>query len=245
MTTQTLLSSIVEHKRDGCRSFMLNGESHAAAIVDAVAAMYPDLSERPEVTDETLTNLANNHAKVSILKIGESMMGAKMIVAAAGTLFIGSRGVGILPKGSRKKGYHVQADKVLDIEPGYDGIKTLTDRVSAVKAIFPQTRALTQEDLNALPNRGDNCRLAVFGTLRLPDFSVPGCIWFLHSYMKEEDIAEGAIIGPPPCESEHGSVLGQQLMRAGGAVVKTIDIPFKTILDLTRADYEDALKLVR
>lgn len=245
MTTQTLLSSIVEHKRDGCTSFMLNGESHAAAIVDAVAAMYPDFAHRPEVTDETLTTMATTRAKVSILKIGESMMGAKMIVAAAGTLFSGSRGIGILPKGSRKNGYRVEADKLLDIEPGYDGIHTLTARVAAVQARFPQTRPLTKEDLNALPDRGDNCRFAVFGTLRLPDFSVPGCIWFLHSYMKEDDIAEGAIIGPPPCESEHGSVLGQQLMRAGGAVVKAIDIPFKTVLDLTRADYEDTLKLVQ
>lgn len=247
MQENGILSSIVKHQdKPGATSFMLNGESHAAAIVEAVIFLYDHITGRPEVTFDQLTAIAAGKAKVTILQRGETMFGAKLIKTQAGTLFTGSRGIGILPKGSRTKGYQVKPESLLDIELGYAGERILAERLQSARAYFPDLEPLTQERLNALPDRGENCTLAVLGTVRLPDFSVPGCLWFIHSYMKEEDIAEGCIIVPPSeAVSEHGSILGRHLMSTGGAVTKAIDIPFGDVLKLTNAKYEDALKLVK
>jgi hypothetical protein len=86
--------------------------------------------------------------------------------------------------------------------------------------VFPQTRPLTQERLNQLPAVGDDCTLAILGTLRLPDGETPGAIWLIHSYMSEEDIAEGVLIVPEGFAiSEHGSILGRELLHMGGEIL--------------------------
>jgi hypothetical protein len=213
----------------------VGGDPVAAAIVEAVIADYHQVTGRPPVTDEQLAGLVTH--KVTLLRVGENLLGARAIVASPGTIFKGSR-LGLLPKGKRRHGFAITADRVLDVEAGYAGVEVLRQRVAAVRAALPQLRELTMERLGRLPSRGRDCTLAVFGTWRLPQTTAPGAIWLLHSYLPGDDIAEGVLlIRSEAGVSEHGSVLGRQLLRIGGEIVDAPVVSVDEALGLVDADY--------
>jgi hypothetical protein len=103
----TLLTSVVEHQEPSgtpgiqVTSLSLSGDPHAAAIVEAVAADYHRVTGRPPVTDDQLGEFVTH--KVTLLRVGSNMLGARAIVASPGTVFRGS-GLALLPKGKRRQG---------------------------------------------------------------------------------------------------------------------------------------------
>jgi hypothetical protein len=212
----------------------VGGDPDAAAIVEAVIADYHRVTGRPPVTDEQFAGLVTH--KVTLLRFGENLLGARAIVASPGTIFKGAR-LGLLPKGKRRHGFAISADRILDVESGYAGVEVLRQRVAAVRATLPQLRELTMERLARLPTRGRDCTLAVFGTWRLPHTTAPGAIWLLHSYLPG-DIAEGVLLVRSEAGvSEHGSVLGRELLRIGGEIVDAPRISLDEALGLVDADY--------
>ena len=239
-TDITLLTSMGEHPEPSSipgaqvARLSVGGDPDAAAIVEAVIADYHRVTGRPPVTNEQLAGLVTH--KVALLRVGENLLGARAIVASPGTIFKGSR-LGLLPKGKRRHGFAISADRILDVEAGFAGVEVLRQRVAAVRATLPQLRELTLQRLARLPTHGRDCTLAVFGTWRLPQ-TAPGAIWLLHSYLPGDDIAEGVLLVRSAAGvSEHGSGLGRQLLRIGGEIVDAPTIPVDEALGLVDADY--------
>lgn len=251
MTTKhntTILSSIVETTEDdrgiSIVSFSLTGEPYAAAMVDAVRADYHGVTGRAPVTEAELVGL--NGRKVTLLRTGESMYGAGSIQFDEGTIFLGTGGVpAYLPKGKRTKGLRLRPEGLLDIELGYGKGSQLAERVAKVKATFPEVEKLTRDHLLALPEEAPSpaqIGLVVFGTWPGPDVRSPGAIWLLHSYMPDDDIAEGyLLVRPEDGVSEYGSIYGRQLLRVGGRVVNPPAMSFAEAMDLGALDYHKAL----
>jgi hypothetical protein len=240
-TDITLLTSMGEHPEPSSISgaqvtrLSVGGDPDAAAIVEAVIADYHRVTGRPPVTNEQLAGLVTH--KVTLLRVGENLLGARAIVASPGTIFKGSR-LGLLPKGKRRHGFAISADRILDVEAGFAGVEVLRQRVAAVRATLPQLRELTLQRLARLPTHGRDCTLAVFGTWRLPQTTAPGAIWLLHSYLPGDDIAEGVLLVRSAAGvSEHGSVLGRELLRIGGEIVDAPTISLDEALGLVDADY--------
>jgi len=244
-TDVTLLTSIVEHPEPSSvpgtqvTRLSVGGDPDAEAIVAAVTADYHRVTGRPPVTDEQLAGLVTH--KVTLLRIGENMLGARAIVASPGTIFRGSR-LALLPKGSRRHGFGISAGSVLDVAPGYAGVEVLRQRVAAVRATLPDLTELTKERLAQLPTRGRDCTLAVFCTWQLPHATAPGAIWLLHSYLPGDDIAEGVLLVRPELGvSEHGSVFGRQLLQLGGEIVDAPVVPWREALRLVDDDHAAVL----
>ncbi len=244
-TDVTLLTSVVEHPEPSriagaqVTRLSVGGDPDAAAIVEAVTADYHRVTGRPPVTDEQLAGLLTQ--KVTLLRVGENMLGARAIVASPGTIFRGSR-LALLPKGKRRHGFGISADSVLDVEPGYAGVEVLRQRVAAVRATLPQLTELTTERLVQLPMRSRDCTLAVFCTWRLPHTTTAGAIWLLRSYLPSADIAEGVLLVRPEAGvSEHGSVLGRQLLQLGGEIVDAPVVSWREALELVDEDYATVL----
>jgi hypothetical protein len=240
----TLLTSIVEHHEPSgtpgiqVTSYSMSGEPHAAAIVDAVAADYHRVTGRPPVTDNHLAELVDQ--RVTLLRVGKNMLGVGALVASPGTIFQGS-GLALRPKGKQRHGYRTEAGSVLDLQPGYAGVQVLRRRVAAVRVTLPQLTKLTHERLARLPSAGGDCTLAVFGTWQLPDVTSAGAIWLLRSYPRG-DIAEGLLaVRPEHGVSEHGSILGQELLHFGGEIVGAPVIPLREALAMADDDYVTVL----
>lgn len=254
--SDVLMSSIEEKvENDGgvmIRSFSLTGDPHLGALVDAVKYDYHRVTGRPRLTLDDMR--AMDGAKVTILRTGESMFGTGSIQAHEGTIFLGSGGrVAYLPKGKRKNGVVLTEDGVLDIELGYNKGPVLAERVAQVRATFPQVEKLTKDHLLALPDEDNGeeepppaqIGLVIFGTWRGPEGASPGAIWFLHTYIRDGDIAEGClIVRPEHGVSEHGSVYGESLLRWGGRVTNAVPMTFAQALELTDLEYPDALARV-
>jgi hypothetical protein len=249
-----LMTAIIETTEPGSTPgvtvtrFNPGGDPHAAALVDAVVDRYADVTGRDPVSNDDL--LARAGAKVSLLTTGSNMLGAPLVTARPGTLFAGSTGPALLPKGKRSNGIGLSRMDVLDLEPGYAGVSVLADRVATVKAGLPTLEPLTLDHLRALPRatgdgRSAACTLAVFGSWAMPDGRIPGSIWLCAEYSPEDDVVDGVLLVPHSGESEHGSVYGQQLLAARmGAVVGFAGVSFRdAVVDLTD-DYEAALRLV-
>lgn len=242
-----ILSGIAEtirHERGmTVTSFNPSGDPHAAAIVHAVMWDYHQVTERPEPTRESLEALAGH--KVSMLRTGENMFGAGSIGSTEGTIVMSRGRLAFMHKGARTNGFLLDPDKVLDVEEGYGKTDFLTGLVHQVRATFPVLEELTQEHLDALPEEAPNpaqIGLVVFGSWRGPDVRSPGAVWLLHSYMHEDDIAEGyLLVRPEHGESEHGSIYGRQLLHVGGRVVNPPAMSFAQAMDLGSLDYHKAL----
>lgn len=244
-----VLSSIVEEVSNErgfqTTSFTLTGEPHAAALMDAVLTDYHHVTGRPKVTEEMLRSHVGR--SVSLLRSGESAFGAGSIQTTQGTIFEGRGGaIAYLPKGARKNGIRLNPDGVLDVEVGYNKEDVLAGRVKAVVDMFPRLEPLTLERLRALPETAPQpaqIGLVVFGTWPGPGGRSAGAIWCLHSYMHEDDIAEGyLILRPEAGTSEHGSIYGQQLLRfTVGRVVNPPALSFAEAMDLGDLDYHEAL----
>jgi hypothetical protein len=140
----------------------------------------------------------------------------------------------------------LKPETVLDLEPGFDGVPILKERVNAVRAAFPRVQPLTEERLAQLPSRSNTCTQAVFATYRMPDGPAPASIWLLEDYLAEDDIVEGVlIIRPEHGGSEHGSVFGKDLIRMGGEVLNFTPMSLREALGLCSVDHEQALARVR
>lgn len=219
----------------------LSGDPHTNAVAAAVAAHYTQLAGRPCVTTQTLRSLVGR--KVSVLCKQEGALGHSAVQTLAGTVCEGTRGLMILPRGARKRGFSLHPAAVLDVEPGYAGEEILTARAEEVRAWMPELTGLTREHLCSLPTRGSRVTLAVFGTYRFPGGPIHGALWLLHSYDPEADIAEGVLIVPPgAAESEHGSIYGRSLLRMNlGVVTGFAPVSLADALTLIDAEYRDVL----
>lgn len=247
MSDVVLLTAMVETDEGsevpGLTMIKLSGEPHAAAIVNAVAGNYNRITGSPRPDQAMLENLIGE--KVTLIQTGENMIGAGAIVAREGKLFAGSRGVAILPKGKRTRGYSVDPSRLLDVVLGYQADHA-AELVSRVRGKFPQLRNLTQERLEQLPRDSNTCSLAVFGSNRL--FDAPDCLWLIGEYWPEDDICDTNVllIRPEFGTSEHGSCYGRELLgnRALGEVVGFEPIPFDQAIKLCNLDYDEALARV-
>lgn len=245
MSDTTLLTSIVEadHSESstpGVRMISISGEPHAAAIVGAVAANYHRVvgNRKPEAED--LEKLIGE--KVTLLIGGENMLGSGMLVAREGRLFQGTRGLAILPKGKRSKGFSVDPARVLDMYPGWV-TNVLEANVKAVRDLYPQLRNLTQERLEQLPRDSGTCSLALMGAN--PTFGGADCLWLIGEYWPDDDICDTNVllIRPEFGCSEHGSCYGHDLLRNRqlGEVIDFEPISFGDAIALCDMDFDEAV----
>lgn len=239
-----VLTSLVEHRDGNVTRVTLNGEPYMNGVIDAVIADYNEITgtPRPQTDDFNVGD------KVSILVASQGNFGHRAICTQPGTVFAGQRGLGLLPKGSRRNGLSLASmldgGRVLDVAPTYKGEAVLAEKVATVRRHFPETQALTQSLLKDLPTRGNKIRLVLFGTYPFMGQQAVGCLWLCHSYMSDADILESVlIIRPEFGESEHGSAYGQDMlnMRSIGAVVNPPEMTFAEALELTNVDYGEAL----
>lgn len=249
MSDTTLLTSIVEAEEEshtpGVRTIKLSGEPYAAAIVGAVAANYHRITGKPKPTEEALEALIGE--KVTLILGGENMLGSGMLVAREGRLFKSPRGLAILPKGKRSKGFMVDPERVLDVFEGW--VTNVAEaNVNAVRGMYPELRNLTQERLNHLPQHPahPHCTMALLG--RNPVFGGADCIWLIGEYWPDDDICETNVllIRPEYGVSEHGSCYGQDLLRNRqlGEIIDFEPIPFGEAVKLCDLDFDEAFEHV-
>lgn len=225
-------------------SFMASGEGHMTAIVNAVVDRYNAILDRPRPTQEELELLVGE--KVTLVQAGETMLGARLLIAQEGKLFTSSRGgYGILPKGARSKGFKVREDELLDVLPGYDtaGAEAY---VRMVRQHFPTLGPLTLERLKELPTNSEELRMCAFGSYRMPDSTATDALYLFSEYWPEEDIVEGVLlIRPEHGFSEHGSAYGRQFYGGHfGEVLGFEPISFAEGIHLCNLDFEEAYEQV-
>jgi hypothetical protein len=245
----TLLSSWEERQPDDDGFIVFSsGEPHTRAIYEAVIDRYNAVSGRAKPTEEELHDLTGT--KVTLVQYGTNMLGGGLLVAQEGKLFIGTSGMGILPKGARRKGVSVKPEKVLDVFRDYSTEEAVAI-ADEVRAHFPTLRPLTQERLTELPPESDDrdsvvCSLALFG--RNPVFGGSDCLWLIGEYWPEEDICDTNVllIRPEFGTSEHGSCYGQELLqnRSLGEVVGFEPISFSQAIKLWELDFDEAFARV-
>lgn len=255
-----VLSGLVKKKETSAsglsvETYFLSGERHANALVSAVADAYEVSTGRTAPTVDELRAAAAERRQVSLLRSGRGTFGAQSMRAVVGTLFVGRTGAAaLLPKGKRTNGYNVETGAdVLDWVPGYDPSR-LVSLAQGVRATFPDLGALTRADLEALPERAEDpavCTLAVLGTYRMPDGDIPGALWLFHSFMRDDDIAEGVLLVPPQsaglAESEHGSQYGRDVLAMeAGKVLRPVSVTLADALGMCSGDgYARALAALR
>jgi hypothetical protein len=228
-------------------SYHLRGEPTARAIVEAVAADYRTTNHpsAPETVD--LTPFVGHH--VTVLVTTRNAFGAPAIATAEGRLTSSRRNAfGLVRRG--RSGKEIQLDPlgVLDIEIGHRDTGVFAARVQTTRRRYPRRlEPVTRDHLLALPEQApDPARIALvlFGTWPTPEGASPGALWLLHSYLRDDDIAEGVLLlRPEHGYSEHGSAYGRHLLSLNAGVV--CDPPALTLddaLDLTSQPYEDALR---
>jgi hypothetical protein len=249
--TTTLLTSWGEREEENIGNGMIAikmdaGRPHTWAIYNAVVSHYHDLTEQPQPTSEDLEALLGE--KVTIVRVGENMLGGGMVVATEGTLFAGSRGPAILPKRARRNGQGIDPAKLLDIFPGYATAEA-QGRIDKIRSHFPTLQALTQERLERLPEPsgdGDSpaLTLCLFGTYHMPDDFQTDAIVLAGEYDRENDIVDGgvALLRPEVGVSEHGSFYGRDLLRTHrlGEVVGYQPLTFREGVELCDLDFDEA-----
>ena len=258
MTGETeLLTSVTfepvedEDRPDGFTTTRIEvgGNPAESAILNAVSHHWHRVLGRQRRTpDETQEWLAERIGKkVTLVWRGENVFGAGMLKAREGRLFEGNRTgqLALMPKGARRNGYVIDTAKVIDVLDGYAGVeaKSLAEQV---RAHFPKVRKLTRERLLELPGETDDrqpCKLALFGTHRLPDSETYDAIWLINSYWPDDDIVEGVLlVRPEHGTSEHGSVYGQQLLHGlpVGEVVDFESLSWAEAVRLCELDFDEA-----
>lgn len=250
-TGTNLLSGLVENKDEsqpGVIVIKLSGEPYANALTDVVAANYNRVTGRPKPSPEELYDFIGQ--KITLIRGGQNMLGGGILNAMEGKLFEGTRGMGILPKGARKKGYSIPYENVIDVIPGYDTAQA-QELVASVRDYYPTLQNLTQERLEELPKEGqgdDLLRLALLGEWRMPDSRAVDCVWMIGEYWPEDDICDRSVllIRPEHGTSESGSCYGRQLIgsRFLGEIVGFEPISFKEAVDLCFIDFDEACKVV-
>ena len=215
-TDSVVLTSVTERPEEADGAFAVvridvGGDPGEAATIRRVIDDYASVTGRAAPDAAAMCALADR--QVSVLMHGANMLGAPLVTAECGRVFVTRAGhPALLPKGSRKNGIRLSEDKVLDIEDGYGSIAPLRERVRAVRGHYPSGfEPLTEERLRSLPReRSGTVGLVLFGTL--PGFGVAGAIWLLTDYEPDDDIANGVLVVPPgAATSEHGSVWGRDL----------------------------------
>ncbi len=211
MSRQTLIEYGHE-TTDGMWRRYTSFHAPSAATCDAVLAnMKPHL--QPVDLDKCVDR------PVTILRQGISMVGATLVVAEEGRISVSDRspsGYAFLEKGKRTNATVLRPETVLAVKNGYGKFDAFAEMVDYARRQVPVLTELTVEVLSSLPSHGDTIRVVALGTWTSPDGQkVPGALWLLHSYMAEDDIAEGVLLLPPSAHgvSEHGSIYGRDLLR--------------------------------
>jgi len=215
-----------------------------AAITDVVVQRLLENHDE-EKTWERLGALVNKPS--TVLTVGTNMLGSKVVIAREGRCFVSGENFGFLPKGNRRNGVRLNPGSVLDATAGYGKAEQFVDKVKSVQQGLPELEALTQDMLDALPSNSSKCSLAVFGTWNGPEEKVPGAVWFIHSYLKNDDIVEGYLSLPPTPYgfSEHGSIYGYQLRNMNvGAVINFEPLSLSKVFSIGD-NYEQVLKALQ
>ena len=194
----------------------LTGEPSANTDIAARIAAYPS----PDDLEERMDSLTADAASVTILRKATGTWGATIPVIQQGRLFRGASGdVGLLPTGKRTNGIRLRREDVLDIVP--DTKPASVDELNRRwydSTGLPPTEPLTVE---ALRGASEENPIAVVWTH--PGFGegpTQGCVWYIDDYQEEDDIANGFCWVPDTSGlySEHGSVYGKDILKAGALV---------------------------
>jgi len=222
----------------------IQGEPGMKAVVRAVADQLKKGNLEFDLS-------ANAGKPVTLLMAADNMLGAPMIFAWEGKPVL-KPDTGqwlFMSKGSRKYGYRLNLDHVLDVAAGYNKVDHLRLKVEEVRAQYPEVTELTKERLAEVPPSSNTCSLAVFGTFQLPGMEATHeAVWLVYEYDDEDgdDIVSSVLFVPPwaGC-SEHGSAYGRDLIARGSAVVGGISVPLKEALAWTDLPHEEVLAHLR
>jgi len=196
----------------------------------------------PTDLEARLKEAALHGTKVTVLRSGETFLGAPVADIRQGTLFFGARGLGLLPTGKRSNGILLGTalDLIESAKPG-DVTELATRWIEGTG--LPLTELVTREKL-ALASA--NNPLAVLWTH--PGFDgerVPGCVWVIDEV--RDDIANGYLWVPESSlVSEHGSIEVKHLIDTGALVSSAPRIGFGDCFNLptsTREAYRDLFGL--
>lgn len=251
----TLLAPFEEKPMDdsvpGVRSFTISvqGDGHCQAIVNAVVGHYNRITGREHPEYQDLLRLMGE--KVTLIMCGETMFGAGLVKAQEGTIFAGSapETIGLLPKRSRRNGFRVNPERVLDVFPGYCTAKA-QEMVDRVRSYFPAVTEIDRARLEQLPEydgeRDQEITLCAFGTWNMPDGAATDAIQLIATYDREDDICDGGclLIRPEIGFSEHGSCYGRQITSSFGEVVGFQPITFARALELCDVPFDEAFKAI-
>lgn len=243
-----LMTSVTQSPEESQNGFTVtriavSGDPIQSLVVGAVVEAYPHHYPMPTID---WAHLAASKAKVAVLRSGSNMLGAEMITADEGTIFTGrDGGPALLPKGKRKNGYRLPADKLLDMTTGY-GTGELSARLSSVQSSLPALSPLTADDFRTLPTHGGTCKLAVMGRYGFErDNLTHLAVWLLHTYLPSDDICEGVLYLPGNVGfSEHGSIYGRQLLSLAGKVEGFTPVPLVTAMEWIDIPHMEMLKRV-
>ena len=178
--------------------------------------------------------------KVTVLRKGETQLGAPTAGILQGSIFLGWRGgLGLMPTGKRRDG--VALTGVLDLIEGTApaAVEELAARWY-VSTELPPTTELKREALDGV---SETSPLAVLWTH--PGFGggpVPGCVWFI-DYVEDE--IGGGYCWCPESElvSEHGSFDLTDLLGSAALVLAPPAVDFGQCLTLP-ADTREAYRVL-
>jgi hypothetical protein len=218
--------------------------SAPAAIVVAASADYHHVTRRPRPDRDDLAAVTGH--PVTVLVHSSDACGASSLQAHEGALYrAGGHRIGLSPRGAQRRGWILDPTQVLDLEPGHDRTGLLRARVQQVRASLPAVEDLSRQHLRALPRRARRpvpIGLAVFATWYAGPSTSPGAIWLLHSYLPEDDIAEGyLLLRPGPGISEHGTIFGKHLLRTGARILHPPKLRLADALTLADLPYHQVL----
>lgn len=250
--TTTLLDSYDRTPdADGTVSFMMSGDGHCKAIVNAVTARYNALLGRPKPTVEQLEALIDQ--KVTLIKAATNAYGAPGITAMEGTLFAGKTGhLALLPKRAKRNGYQITPSDIIDLFLGYGHTGDAAGLVNEARGHFPYLTEIDHERLCELPEYdldsevSESITLCAFGTWKMPDSTAVDAIQLIATYDKENDICDGGVllIRPEHGTSEHGSSYGRQIISNFGEVQGFEPITFKEGIDLCDIPFGEAYERI-
>lgn len=236
MKATVILSGVTEttEHEGGISHRLFHRDPVQQTLVEAVAHDW----HRPDV--QTLVNELKGQ-QVTVFRHSEGMLGGTLN-AAEGRIRDHRGEVFFLPKGSRRNGYLLKPDSILDIRPGWKTqTRDITREVENAVEGLPTMTAVTQVDLEALPHPDAYdpdqplmIGMVAFGTWPLPGGRSAGCMWLLTEYDPANDIADGylRVADGSGGFSEHGSCYGRDLL--GGTVGKVVTPARLTFADALR-----------
>jgi hypothetical protein len=201
-------------ERDGVITTVLHMGARNSEATDTLAriAAYPVADD----IEEQLLGASEARSKVFVLRHGESMFGVPRAEIRQGTVFPGTRGVGLLGVGKRTQGLLLNG--VIDMIVGTNktAVETLNERWYLGTGI-PPTKSVNLEELKKASEKAP--RAIIWTHPGFGDGSVPGCVWYVNEV--HDNILEGYLWCPPSTlTSEHGSVELKDILDGAMCVVE-------------------------